>query len=190
MASLLKRSWWVLLLQGLAAVLFGVLASVWPGITVTTLVLLFGAYALVDGVSAVVGSLIHRKEYEDWWLVLLGGLSSVVAGILALVLPGITALSLLFLIAAWALVTGVLSIVTAIQIRKEIEGEWLMILGGIASVLFGLVAFVRPAAGALSLIWVIAIYAIIFGVLQVLLAFRARRWAETLERLESQGAGS
>ena len=121
MATLLKRTWWVVLLQGLVAVLFGVLALVWPGLTLATLVLLFGAYALVDGAFAVVGSLVHRKEYEDWWLVLLTGLVSIAVGILTFIQPGITAMSLLFLIAAWALVDGVLTIVKAIQLRKEIE---------------------------------------------------------------------
>jgi uncharacterized membrane protein HdeD (DUF308 family) len=180
MATLLKRTWWVVLLEGLAAVLFGILALVWPGLTLATLVLLFGAYALVDGVFAVVGSLVHRKEYEDWWLVLLTGLVSIAVGILTFVQPGITALSLLFLIAAWALAIGVLTIVKAIQLRKEIEGEWLLILSGIASVLFGLFVFARPGAGALSLIWLIATYAIVYGGLQVLLAFKARSWAKDI----------
>jgi uncharacterized membrane protein HdeD (DUF308 family) len=180
MANLLKRTWWVVLLEGLAAVLFGVLALVWPDITLATLVLLFGAYVLVDGVFAVVGSLVHRKEYEDWWLMLLTGLLSIAVGILTFVQPGITALSLLFLIAAWALVIGVLTIIQAIQLRKVIEGEWLLILSGIASVLFGLFVFARPGAGALSLIWLIAIYAIFYGALQVILAFRARSWAKDI----------
>src|SRR4030042_2615655 len=171
MATLLKRTWWVLLLQGLAAVLFGVLALVWPGLTLATLVLLFGAYALVDGAFAVVGSLAHLKEYEDWWLVLLTGLASIAVGILTFIQPGITAMSLLFLIAAWALVIGVLTIVQAIQLRKVIEGEWLLILSGIASVLFGLFVFALPGAGALSLNWLIATYALVCGVLDGTLAF-------------------
>jgi uncharacterized membrane protein HdeD (DUF308 family) len=182
MATLLKRAWWALLLQGLAGVLFGVVALIWPGLTLATLVLLFGAYALVGGVFGVVGSVVHRKEHEDWWLVLLTGLVSIAVGILTFIQPGITALSLLFLIAAWALVIGVLTIVIAIQLRKEIEGEWLLILAGIASVLFGLFVFALPGAGALSLIWLIATYAIIFGVLQVGLAFRARSWAKDIAR--------
>ena len=180
MATLLKRTWWVVLLQGLAAVLFGVAALVWPGLSLATLVLLFGAYALVDGVCAVVGSLVHLKEYEDWWLVLLTGLASIAVGILTFIQPGITAMSLLFLIAAWELVIGVLTIVQAIQLRKVIEGEWLLILAGIASVLFGLFVFASPGAGALSLIWLIATYAIVYGGLQVLLAFKARSWAKDI----------
>ena len=188
MATLLKRTWWVLLLQGLAAVLFGVVALVWPDITLASLVLLFGAYALVDGVFAVVGSLVHRKEYEDWWLVLLAGLASIAVGILTFIQPGITALSLLFLIAAWALVIGVLTIVKAIQLRKEIEGEWLLILAGIASVLFGLFVFALPGAGALSLIWLIATYAIVYGVLQVILALRVRSWAKDIVGKQPAGA--
>lgn len=180
MATLLKRTWWVVLLQGLAAVLFGIVALVWPGITLASLVLIFGAYALVDGIFAVVGALAHRKEYQDWWLVLLTGLVSIAVGILTFVQPDITTLSLLFLIAAWALVIGVLSIVQAIQLRKVIEGEWLLIVAGIASVLFGLFVFARPGAGALSLVWLIATYAIIHGVLQVVLALKARSWAQDI----------
>lgn len=185
MATLMKRSWWVLLLRGLIAILFGILAYIWPGITMVTLILLFGSYALIDGVFATVGSLVHHKDYEDWWLVLLAGLVSIAAGILTFLQPGITALSLLFLIAAWALVTGVLNIVTAIQLRKEIEGEWLLILNGIASVFFGLFVFARPGAGALSVIWLIAIYAVFFGVILLTLSFRARGWGKKLEELEA-----
>lgn len=178
MATLLKRNWWVLLLQGLAAVLFGIAALIWPGLTLASLVLLFGAYALVDGVFAVIGSLVHLKEHEDWWLMLLGGLASIAAGIITFVQPGLTTLSLLFLIGAWALVSGVLTIVLAIQLRKEIKGEGLLILSGIASVLFGLFVFVQPGAGALSVIWLIAVYAIVYGVLEMGLAFETRSWAE------------
>lgn len=184
MATLLKRGWWVLLLRGLVAALFGVLAYIWPQLTVATLVLLFGAYALVDGVFAVVGSLVHR--YDDWWLMLLVGLADIAVGILTFLQPSITALVLIFLIAARALVTGVLDIVAGIRLRKEIEGEWLLILGGIASVLFGLIAFARPGAGALVVIWLIATYAIILGVLQVILAFKVRSWGEKLEQFKER----
>lgn len=183
MATLLKRSWWILLVRGLAAVLFGVLAFVWPGLTVRTLVLLFGAFALVDGISDVIGSIMNRKEDEYWWVVLLGGLASLVAGVLVFVWPGLTALFLLYMIAARALVTGVTDIITAIRLRKEIEGEVLLILGGLASVLFGLIAFVRPGAGALAVISLIAGYALFVGVILMILAFRMRGWGKKLEKL-------
>ena len=181
----MKLNWWVLLLRGLSAILFGVLAYVWPGLTLVTLVLLFGAYALVDGVFSIFGSLAYRKEYEDWWLVLLGGLVSIAVGIITFIQPGITALSLLFLIGAWAFTTGILTIISAIQLRKEIDNEWLLILSGIASVAFGILVFALPGAGALSVIWLIAIYSIFVGVLLIILAFKVRGWSEQLETIEA-----
>ena len=185
MATLLKQSWWSLLLKGITAILFGVLAIIWPGLTMVTLVILFGSYALVDGIFSVVGSLVNMKENEDWWLMLLGGLVSIAAGILTFIMPGITALSLLFLIAAWAIATGVLGIVAAVQLRKEIEGEWMMILSGIVSMFFGFFVFALPGAGALSVIWLISTYSIFTGVLFLFLAFKVRGWGKRVELIEA-----
>lgn len=145
------------------------------------LVLLFGAYALVDGVFLIVASIGGRDGDDRWWVGLLQGIAGVVAGILTLVWPDITALVLLYFIAAWALITGVLEIVIAIQYRRALEGEWLMALAGIASILFGLLLFIFPRSGALSLIWLIGLYAIFFGVLLLLLGFRLRGLRGTTE---------
>jgi uncharacterized membrane protein HdeD (DUF308 family) len=176
MLETLTRNWWVLAVRGALAVLFGLLALIWPGITVLALVLLFGAYALVDGVMALYTALFDRGRTggRGGWLVL-EGVAGVLAAIGAFVWPGITALVLLYLIAAWALVTGVAEILAAIRLRREIEGEWLMILSGALSILFGLLAFLFPGAGALAVVWLIAAYAIAFGVVMVILAFRLRR---------------
>jgi uncharacterized membrane protein HdeD (DUF308 family) len=176
MLDTLTRHWWVLAVRGALAVLFGLLALIWPGITVLALVLLFGAYALVDGVMALYTALFDRGRTggRGGWLVL-EGVAGVLAAIGAFVWPGITALVLLYLIAAWALVTGVAEILAAIRLRREIEGEWLMILSGALSILFGLLAFLFPGAGALAVVWLIATYAIAFGVVMVILAFRLRR---------------
>jgi uncharacterized membrane protein HdeD (DUF308 family) len=176
MLETLARNWWVLAVRGALAVLFGLLALIWPGITVLALVLLFGAYALVDGVMALYTALFDRGRPGGrvGWLVL-EGVAGVLAGIGAVVWPGITALVLLYLIAAWALVTGVAEILAAIRLRREIEGEWLMILTGALSILFGILAFLFPSAGALAVVWLIAAYAIAFGVVMVILAFRLRR---------------
>jgi len=177
MIETLTRNWWVLAARGALAVLFGLLALIWPGITVLALVLLFGAYALVDGVMALYTALFDRGRLGGrgaGWLVL-EGVAGVLAAIGAIVWPGITALVLLYLIAAWALVTGVAEIVAAIRLRREIEGEWLLILTGALSIMFGLLAFVFPGAGALAVVWLIATYAIAFGVVMVILAFRLRR---------------
>lgn len=135
--------------------------------------LLFGVYVMADGILGAWMAIAGRKEHEHWWVLLLGGLLGI--GILTFVAPGITALVLLFYIAAWAIATGVLEIVAAIRLRKEIEGEWLLILGGLVSVVFGGLLMIQPGAGALALIWLIATYAVVFGILLVILAFKVRR---------------
>src|SRR3954465_7255675 len=149
MLETLARNWWVLAVRGALAVLFGLLALIWPGITVLALVLLFGAYALVDGVMALYTALFDRGRLGGrgaGWLVL-EGVAGVLAAIGAAVWPGITALVLLYLIAAWALVTGVSEILTAIRLRQEIQGEWLLALSGVLSIVFGLLAFLLPHRG-------------------------------------------
>lgn len=172
MLSVYTSSWWALLLRGIAAVAFGVLAFVWPGITLTALVFLWGAYALVDGVFSIAAGIKSHGESRRWWVLLVEGLLSVAAGVIAFVIPGITALVLLLLIAAWAIVTGAFEIVAAIQMRKYIRGEWLLIIAGIASVIFGVLLFINPAAGALAVIWLIGAYAIVFGILLIALSLR------------------
>jgi uncharacterized membrane protein HdeD (DUF308 family) len=178
MLDVLARYWWLVALRGALALLFGVLALVWPAITIGVLVLLFGAYAFVDGAFAL-GTAIFggaRAEGRRTWLVV-EGVAGILAGLVTFFWPAITALALLWLIAAWALVTGVLEIVTAIRLRRELTGEWLLALTGVLSVIFGIVLLVRPGAGALALIWVIGIYAIAFGAALLFLAFRLRRIA-------------
>jgi uncharacterized membrane protein HdeD (DUF308 family) len=168
------QNWWALVLRGLAALIFGLLAFMWPGITLTALVFLFGAYALVDGAFAIVAGIRAPREYKRWWLLLIEGSLSIVAGVLAFVVPGITALFLLGLIAGWAILTGVIEIAAAIQLRKQITGEWLMALSGIASVLFGALLLFNPAAGALAVVWIIGGYAIAFGIMLIALGIRLR----------------
>lgn len=182
LATILSRNWWVLLLRGLIAIAFGVLTWFLPGISVAALVLLFGAYTLVDGILGVGTAITGRKQHEDWWVLLLWGLVGVGVGILTFLAPGITALALLFYIAIWATATGVLEIGAAIRLRKEIKGEWLLILGGLASVVFGILLMAQPTAGALAVIWLIATYAFIFGVLLVILAFKVRAFGKQLAR--------
>ena len=173
-SELLARHWWLFLLRGLISILFGVLAFVWPGITLASLVLVFGAFAFADGVFALVGA-VRGGGREPWWLLILEGLVGIGIGIITVVSPGITALALLFYIAIWAIATGVLEIGSAIALRKEIEHEWLLGLSGLASVVFGVLLIARPGAGALTVLWLIGGYALVFGVLLVMLSFRARR---------------
>lgn len=174
MLSMLVRNWWALALRGVFAILFGVMALVWPGLTLATLILLFGAYALVDGIFAVVNGIRSYGERERWWVTLLEGIAGILIGIVTFLWPDLTALTLLTIIGVWAIFTGVTEIVGAIQLRKVIEGEWMYILGGIASVVFGALVILFPGAGALSLTWLIGVYAIIFGALFIILAFRLR----------------
>jgi uncharacterized membrane protein HdeD (DUF308 family) len=172
----LKLNWWLLALRGLIAVVFGVLAFMWPGATLLTLVWLFGAFALVNGILSFILAAKTPKGYPKVGSLIFGGLLGILAGLLALVMPGITALGLLILIAAWAIVTGVMELVAAVRLRKIIANEWLLILAGIASVAFGVILLLRPAAGALALIWLIGAWALVFGILLMILAFRMRNW--------------
>ena len=174
MVVVLARNWWALALRGLAAVLFGIMAFAWPGMTLGVLVLLYGAYALVDGVLAIIAAVAGRTSGMPWWALLLEGVMGVTIGILTFAWPGITALVLLYLIAAWAVVTGALEIAAAIRLRKEIRGEWLLALSGIISVLFGIALVINPVGGALAVVWLIGAYAIAFGVLLIALGFRLR----------------
>ena len=170
----LARYWWLLLLRGICAIVFGVLAFIWPGMTLVTLVLLYGAFALVDGVISLIAAFSgSAKPVPTWWLVVVGVLG-IAAGVVTFVWPGITAILLVLFIGAWAFVHGIFEIIGAIQLRKEIDNEWMLILGGLLSVAFGVLVLVAPGAGALGLIWVIAGYSIVFGILFVALALRLR----------------
>lgn len=167
--------WWALAIRGAVAVLFGLAALLRPGIALEALILLFGAYALVDGVFAVVGVFGGTRGGTPRWLLLVEGIAGILAGLIAFVLPGLTAVLLLYLIAVWALVTGIFEIATAIRLRQEITGEWALIVGGALSILFGVIlAVIGPVAGLLSLIWLIGIYALAFGILMLVTAFRVR----------------
>jgi uncharacterized membrane protein HdeD (DUF308 family) len=161
--------WWALALRGLAAILLGIAAFVWPGLTLVALVFLFGAYLLVDGVLALVAGGMTRS-----WLLIIEGVASVIAGILTFVWPSITAVVLLVLVAVWAIITGALEVYAAIRLRRLIRNEWLLILGGAASIIFGVLLVVNPRAGLLALTWLVGAYALLFGVILVALAFRLR----------------
>ena len=175
MLTMLARNWWVVALRGVFAIIFGVLAIIWPGLTLLVLITLFGAYALVDGIFAVIAGIASYGRNERWWAVLLEGIAGIILGVLTFLWPGTTALVLVYFIAAWALITGVFEIAAAIRLRKEIEGEWMMVLSGIASIILGLFLFVAPGAGALGLTWAIGAYAIVWGILLIILAFRLRK---------------
>jgi uncharacterized membrane protein HdeD (DUF308 family) len=176
MLETLSRYWWAVVLRGVAAVLFGVMALIWPGITLFVLVALFGAYALVDGVITLATAFGGNRERAGsrGWLIA-QGIAGIIIGILTFAWPGVTALALLWLIAAWAIVTGVLEIVSAVRLRRELRHEWLLALSGALSVLFGILLAVWPAAGALAVVTQIGIYAIVLGAALVALGVRMRR---------------
>lgn len=177
MLKALTDGWWVFALRGALALLFGLGALSYPGLTVLVLIIFFGVYALIDGVMALLMG-IGEKKWSGYMLL---GLISVAAGVIAIARPGATALALLFVIGIWALVKGVTEIVAAIQIRKEVEGEWALALSGVFSILFGLFILVRPGAGALALVWLIAIYAFAFGILQLMVGFKLRRLKKEMQ---------
>jgi uncharacterized membrane protein HdeD (DUF308 family) len=179
MISTLSRYWWLLGIRGIAAILFGIGAFVWPGITLAVLVLFFGAYALVDGIFAVIAGIAGFREQERWWMMVLQGVAGIIVGVLTLLWPDITALALLYVIAAWSIVTGILEIAAAIRLRKELEGEWLLILAGICSIIFGVLLVILPGPGALALVWLIGSFAFVYGILLLVLAFRLRSWRDT-----------
>jgi uncharacterized membrane protein HdeD (DUF308 family) len=178
MLDRMSRDWWIIALQGAAAVVFGVLALVWPGITLLALVLLFAAYAVVDGVLAIIRGVRRAGDGgggggPDWWRVVYG-LVGIAAGVIAFAVPGITAFALLVVIAAWAIVSGGIELMAAYQLRDVLRREWLLALDGVISILFGLVLIVFPGAGALAVVWLIGAFAIVTGVITIMVAFRMR----------------
>jgi uncharacterized membrane protein HdeD (DUF308 family) len=170
--GVLSRYWWAFIIRGVVAILFGLAAWFWPGLTLTALIIVFGAYALVDGIFAVIAGISSYSENQRWWAEVLVGIVSIVAGIITWAWPGLTALVLLYFIASWAIITGVFEIWAAVQLRRSIENEWLLGLSGLASLIFGILLFIFPGAGALGILWLIGFYAILFGVLLIGLGWR------------------
>ena len=176
MVRTLSQNWWLVVLRGVLAILFGIAAFLWPGITLLTLIVMFGVYAIFDGLIAIWTGLSRTRETPRWWMFLLEGLLSIGAGIAALVWPGLATLVLVYVIATWAVFTGILEIVAAIRLRHEITNEWFLALGGVLSIGLGILLFLQPAAGSLAIIWMIAGYALVFGILLVILGIRLRNW--------------
>jgi uncharacterized membrane protein HdeD (DUF308 family) len=174
MVTHLSHNWWMVALRGLVAILFGILVFLMPGISLQALILVLSAYLLVDGIGNVITAVRIHERYRQWWWLLLEGIVSIIAGVIAFVWPGITALTILYVVAAWAVVTGIFEILEAIRLREEIQNEWLLGLSGLLSVIFGILLVISPGAGILALLWMVGAYAILFGILLVVLAFRMR----------------
>jgi uncharacterized membrane protein HdeD (DUF308 family) len=181
LAATLARHWWVLLLRGIVAILIGILTFALPGLSLEVLVLLFGAFSLADGLMAAWTALSSRRHEENVWLLLLGALVGIGVGLLAIFQPAVTALALLFYIAIWAIATGVVQILAAIRLRREIENEWMLALAGLASLAFGALLMAQPGAGALAALWLIAGYLVLLGALLVVLALELRAAAKRIE---------
>lgn len=176
MAVVLAKNWWLLGLRGLLAVIFGLLTIFNPWASLQVLILVFGAFALVDGIFAIIAGATAPKGSKRWGWLIAGGIMGILIGLLTLFAPMAAAFGLVFVIAFWAIVIGITQIITAIRLRKEIEGEFWMILGGAVSVLFGILALVSPLAGALAVTFTIGIYAVVFGAMMLIIAFRLRKW--------------
>jgi len=174
MLTMVTRNWWVVALRGAIAILFGIMALVWPGAAMATLVLFFGAFAFADGILASWAAFTMRRQNRMWGPLLLEGITGIALGLLVFLWPAMTAVVLILFVAAWAFVTGVFEIAAAISLRKEIEGEWALALSGVLSIGLGVLLAIWPGAGLLALIVVIGVYAIVFGVVMVALAFRLR----------------
>ena len=172
--SLFASRWWAVVLRGIVAIAFGVLAFAWPGVTLATLVLMFGFYALLDGIFSLVAAFGGNRTREDRWALGLEGVVGLWAGIVTLRAPSVTAVVLVFLISIWAMVCGFLRIAAAFRLRKEISGEFWLGLSGVLSVVFALILMFRPLSGALGLVWLIAGYALVFGVTLIILGFELR----------------
>jgi len=166
----LAQHWWVILLRGLLAILFGICAYLWPGPTLAFVVLLWGAYALVDGIFELIAGIKGK-----WGALVFLGILGIAAGLITFFYPGITAIALVWVIAFWAILVGIMQISAAIRLRKEVQGEWLWILTGILTVVLGVLLIARPGAGALSVLWLIAAFAIVWGILLCILAFKVKK---------------
>jgi uncharacterized membrane protein HdeD (DUF308 family) len=178
MFELVQRNWWMIAIRGAIAVIFGILALIWPGLTVLTLIIFFGAFAIVDGVFAI-GSAIRRAERRvEWWPELIEGVLGIIIGLIAFIWPGLTALGLLYIIGAWAVITGITEIAAAVRLRAAIDNEWFLGLSGVLSVVWGVILFIFPGTGAIAIAWLIGILAIIYGAALLSFAWRIHNRGE------------
>jgi uncharacterized membrane protein HdeD (DUF308 family) len=173
MSAILAQNWWAIAIRGVCGIVFGLIALFLPGATILTLVLFFSAYMLVDGIFGVVAAVRAASHHQRWGLLVLEGVLNIAVGVIAFIWPGLTAVTFVLLIAAWAIVTGVLEIVAAVRLHPE-YGRWWLILSGVASVIFGVLLVVAPLAGVIVVTWWIGAFALIFGIMLLVLAFRLR----------------
>jgi uncharacterized membrane protein HdeD (DUF308 family) len=190
MLSSLTRNWWMVAARGTLAVIFGVVAFAWPGITFEALVLLFGIYAFVDGVTVLGFGLMAASDGERWWPLVLSGILGIGLGVVTFARPGAVGLALVYVVGFWAIVTGLLEIVAAIRLRDVISGEWLMGLSGALSIVFGVLVVAQPDSGALALVYLFGFYAVLSGISQIALGFRLRGLNEDVSKAPVQTVSS
>ena len=179
MIDVITRNWGWVVLRGIAAIIFGAITVLYPAISLAVMVLFFGVYAIIDGVGLIVMAVANRQGEDRWVALLTGGVLAVGIGVVTLLYPAITAMALLAFIAAWAIVTGIAEITAAVELRKIIEHEWLLIMAGVLAVAFGVMLVVRPAQGAVAVALVIGAYAIISGAVLLAFGFELRKWGKT-----------
>lgn len=179
MLDILGKNWWAVLIRGILAILFGLIAIIWPGHALVALVLVFGAYAFVDGIFSIIAAVRSAVRHAHWVALLAEGILGLIVGLITFARPGIAILAFAYLVGVWAIITGLLELFVAIRLRRELGGEILLILGGAASVIFGVLLFIFPGPGVLTVALIIGIYALIFGGLLVGLAFRLRSWHQS-----------
>lgn len=183
----ISHNWSMFALRGLIAIIFGIIALIQPEQTTQALVLVFGAFALADGITTIFAGISAAPYFDRWWVLLLEGAAGVIIGLYAIFSPDMTTRALLYVIASWAIIIGILEIVVAIRFRSVLEDEWMLVLGGLLSIVFGGLLFVFPAAGEVSVIWVIGIYAIVFGTSEMIFAFRLRGLQRDFEQAIESG---
>lgn len=174
MPAVLVANWWALVLRGIAAIVFGILTFAWPGATIAVLVIFFGVYAIIDGILAFVSAIRAAERHRRWGAFAIEGIIGILIGLFALFAPSAATVLFVYIVAAWAFLTGTFEIAAALRLRRHIPNEWALILTGVLSILFGILVFLAPAAGAIALVWIIAIYAVLFGILWLTLGFRLR----------------
>jgi uncharacterized membrane protein HdeD (DUF308 family) len=182
MVRALSKVWWAFLIRGIVAILFGLMLWFRPGLSLAALVMFFGAWMLVDGVFTIFSSIANRKANADWGWMLVGGIMSALLGVLTLRAPGLTAIVLILYIAVWAIMLGIGQIALGWRIRKEIEDEWMLFLGGTLALLFGISILWNPGAGAFGILWMIAFFSVLFGLSLVILSFRLKGLVGKLDK--------
>ncbi len=180
MASLLGMNWWALAFRGIVAIVFAILTFFVPGLTLAAIVLMFGVWAFIDGILALISAVRAAQGHRRWGAFLLEGIVGIAAGLFTFFIPGLTLFFLIYLVAAWAIITGIFEIAAAIRLRRHIAGEWLLGLAGVISIVFGILIYIAPIAGAVVIVWWLGGYALIFGILLLVLAFRLRSLRSTL----------